>query len=142
MVWGQSGMLYRGYRHPQYSEGGIQTQFQTLELFDLKTDPGETRNIAARRKNITNKFMEKALEFYQEIVPPRFSTSQSVISVLDRREETGAVSGWCLAGLETTCSPPPSHLLSINLTNTLPSLLYGTMDREHPTYCLTKLEKL
>ena len=136
-------MLYRGYRHPQYSEGGIQTQFQTLELFDLKTDPGETKNIAARRKNITNKFMEKALEFYQEIVPPRFSTSQSVISVLDKREQAGAVSGWCRAGLETTCSlGVPSYLLSLNMTNTFISLLYGTMDRQHPTYCLTKLETL
>ena len=136
-------MLYRGYRHPQYSEGGIQTQFQTLELFDLKTDPGETKNIAARRKNITNKFMEKALEFYQEIVPPRFSTSQSVISVLDKREQAGAVSGWCRAGLETTCSPGvPSHLFPLNMTNTFISLLYGTMDRQHPTYCLTKLETL
>ena len=136
-------MLYRGYRHPQYSEGGIQTQFQTLELFDLKTDPGETKNIAARRKNITNKFMEKALEFYQEIVPPRFSTSQSVISVLDKREQAGAVSGWCRAGLETTCSPGvPLHLLPLNMTNTFISLLYGTMDRQHPTYCLTKLETL
>ena len=86
--------------------------------------------------------MEKALEFYREIVPPRFSTSQSVISVLDRREEAGAVSGWCRAGLETTCSPPPSHLLSVNLTNTFTSLLYGTMDRQLPTYCLTQLETL
>lgn len=135
-------MLYRGYRHPQYSEGGIQTQFQTLQLFDLKTDPGETRNIAARRKTITDKFIEKALEFYREVVPPRFSTSQSVISVLDRREEAGAVTGWCRAGLETSCSPPPSQLFSVNITDTLTSLLYGTLDREHPTFCLTKLQTI
>ena len=133
--------MYRGYRHPQYSEGGIQTQFQTLELFDLQTDPGETRNIAARRKTITDKFLEKALELYRELVPPRFSTSQSVISVLDRRELAGAVSGWCRAGLETSCSAPASSgLLSVNITHSLTSLLYGTMDRQHPTFCLTKLQ--
>ena len=142
LVWGQAGMLYRGYRHPQYSEGGIMTQFQTLELFDLQTDPGETRNIAARRKAITDKFLEKALELYRELVPPRFSTSQSVISVLDRREQAGAVSGWCRAGLETSCSSPSSSsgLLSVNITHSLTSLLYGTMDRQHPTFCLTKLQ--
>merc|ERR1719347_1924521 len=89
LVWGQSGMLYRGHRSPQYSQGGINTQFQSLELFDLLKDPGETKNIAGRREVITNKFIKKAKELYKDIVPPRFITSQSVIDVLDRREKTG-----------------------------------------------------
>ena len=87
LIWGQPGMLYRGYRPPQYSQGGVQTDFQTIQLFDLMTDPGETRNLAARRKVITNKFLEKARELYAGLVPPRFIVSQSVINVLDRGEE-------------------------------------------------------
>ena len=134
-------MLYRGYRQPQYTQGGIQTQFQTLQLFDLVADPGETRNLAAVRKTITNKLLEKARELYRDLVPPRFIRSQSVIDVLDQTEEAGAVTGWCRAGLETSCSPPPSQPLSLNLRDAVGSLLYGTLDRLQPRYCLTQLEQ-
>ena len=81
LIWGQSSMLHRGYRTPQYSQGGVNTEFQTLQLYDLKLDPGEKRNIATRRKHILQKFQRLALEFYNDIVPPRFGISQSTIQV-------------------------------------------------------------
>ena len=140
LIWGQPGMLYRGYRPPQYSQGGVQTDFQTIQLFDLMTDPGETRNLAARRTVITNKFLEKARELYAGLVPPRFIVSQSVINVLDRGEEEGAVTGWCRATLETVCSQPPTELVTTNLTHNIDVILYGTLDWQQPRYCLTKLE--
>ena len=82
LIWGQSSMLHRGYRTPQYSQGGVNTEFQTLQLYDLKLDPGEKRNIATRRKHILQKFQRLAMEFYSDIVPPRFGISQSTIQVI------------------------------------------------------------
>ena len=96
--------------------------------------------LAARRTVITNKFLEKARELYESLVPPRFIRSQSVIDVLDQTEEAGAVTGWCRAGLETSCSPPPSQPPSLKLRDAVGSLLYGTLDRQQPRYCLTQLE--
>ena len=74
-------MLHRGYRTPQYSNGGVKTEFQTLQLYDLKMDPGEKRNIAFNRKHILQKFQKLALKYYGDIVPPRFDVSQSPIKV-------------------------------------------------------------
>ena len=74
-------MIHRGYRKPQYSGAGVKTEFQTLELYDLKMDPRETRNIATNRKVIRQKFQRIALEYYKHIIPPRFDVSQSIIEV-------------------------------------------------------------
>ena len=74
-------MLHRGYRKPQYSKGGVKTEFQTLQLYDLKLDPGEKRNLAFRRKQILNKFQMQALKLYKDVMPPRFEVSQSIIQV-------------------------------------------------------------
>ena len=74
-------MLHRGYRKPQYSKGGVKTEFQTLKLYDLKLDPGEKRNLAFRRKQILNKFQMQALKLYKDVMPPRFEVSQSIIQV-------------------------------------------------------------
>ena len=74
-------MLHRGYRKPQYLNGGVKTEFQTLQLYDLIKDPGEKRNIAFRRKQILQKFQRIALKYYEDIVPPRFDVSQGTIQV-------------------------------------------------------------
>ena len=79
-------MLHRGYRKPQYSNGGVKTEFLTLQLYDLIKDPGEKTNIALRRNIILKKFQKLAMKFYEDIVPPRFSVSQSIIQVGDHFE--------------------------------------------------------
>ena len=52
LVWGQSSMLHRSYRKPQYSKAGVTTEFQSLQLYDLQEDPGETRNLAAENPKL------------------------------------------------------------------------------------------
>merc|ERR1711928_201750 len=84
LIWGQSSMLHRGYRKPQYSKAGVVTEFQSLQLYDLVKDPGEQRNLATQRRKIAQKFQRLALELYKDIVPPRFSVSPSTRQVVDR----------------------------------------------------------
>jgi len=140
LIWGQSSMLHRGYRTPQYSQGGVNTEFQTLQLYDLKLDPGEKRNIATRRKHILQKFQRLAMEFYNDIVPPRFGISQSTIQVLDTRSESGGVTGWCRAGQKTTCTKGMQEtLVNYDINTTLVELFHGTVDRDNPILCITDL---
>ena len=74
---------------------------QSLQLYDLVKDPGEVRNtplvstwsktfiniwhqqrnVATRRRKVTQKFQRLALQLYEGIVPPRFSVSQSTRQV-------------------------------------------------------------
>jgi len=141
LIWGQSSMLHRGYRKPQYSNGGVKTEFQTLQLYDLKMDPGEKRNIAFRRKHILQKFQRLALEFYKDIVPPRFGISQSTIQVLEKTSDGGGLTGWCRAGKKTTCHKMVEPLVPYDINTTLVELFHGTVDRDNPILCTTDLEE-
>lgn len=140
LIWGQSSMLHRGYRPPQYSNGGVKTEFQTLQLFDLKMDPGEKRNIAFHRKHILQKFQRLALKYYGDIVPPRFDVSQSPIKVLDKSATSGGVTGWCRAGQKTVCTKPVHPVVQYDINRTMVELFHGTVDRDNPILCKTELE--
>jgi hypothetical protein len=57
---------------------------QSLELYDLLHDPGEARNLATRRRAVTQKLQRRALLLYRDIVPPHFTVSQSTRQVEGR----------------------------------------------------------
>jgi len=139
LIWGQSSMLHRGYRKPQYSNGGVKTEFLTLQLYDLIKDPGEKTNIALRRNIILKKFQKLAMKFYEDIVPPRFSVSQSIIQVLDKQANSGGLAGWCRAGKETNCTRDVPTLVEYDTHTTVVQLFHGTVQRDKPILCTTNL---
>ena len=56
---------------------------QSLQLYDLVSDPGETRNLARQRRAVTQKLQRMAEQLYRQIVPPRLTVSQSTRQVLE-----------------------------------------------------------
>jgi len=140
LVWGQSSMLHRNYRKPQYSKAGVTTEFQGLELYDLQEDPGETRNLATRRRALTQKLQRLALELYKGIVPPRFTVSQSTRQVLDRGSPGRGVTGWCRAALSTSCTSLHKDTVDYRVNSSLVQLHFGTLDSgARPLLCTTLL---
>jgi len=140
LIWGQSSMLHRGYRKPQYSKAGVVTEFQSLQLYDLVKDPGEQRNVATRRRKVTQKFQRLALQLYEGIVPPRFSVSQSTRQVVDRQAVGRGVTGWCRAARQTSCHPIQQASVEYRLNSSLVQVHYGTLDSgEKPLVCTTAM---
>ena len=59
-------MLYRSYR-----KNAERAKKEHLELYDLKTDPRETKNIADKQKDIVENLKKFAVSNYEELVPPK-----------------------------------------------------------------------
>ena len=50
-----------------------------LELYDLKTDPRETKNIADKQKDIVENLKKFAVSNYKELVPPKIGLQSMFI---------------------------------------------------------------
>ena len=74
LVWGQTKMLHRSYRDAK-SEGGLVVDEQVMELYNLDKDPRETNNMAFYRMDMVLKLKSLALNYYRDVIPPRFITN-------------------------------------------------------------------
>jgi len=139
LIWGQPGMLKRGHHNPGNSNGPLENEMQTLEMYDLEDDPGETINLALRRSSIKERLQQKVLELYPSMVPPIFQ-SGPVPSEVDTIITLGRVYKWCRAVKATTCNSPSQGLVQYNLNNTLIQIFRGTL--QHTSFiCNTQLEQ-
>ena len=77
LIWGQSSMLHRSYR-----KNDKRANMERLELYDLKTDPRETENIAEVHKDIVENLKKFAMSNYKDLIPPKIGLqSMFIVSV-------------------------------------------------------------
>ena len=96
LVWGQPKMLHRSYREAK-GKGGLVVDQQVLELYNLEKDPREIHNIVNIRLDILLRLKTLALNYYRDLIPPRFMGLQTTNQVLDAKSDFGGLSGWCRA---------------------------------------------
>ena len=77
LIWGQASMLHRSYR-----KNAKRAKTENVELYDLKTDPGETRNIADKLTHTVETLKKFAMSKYKELVPPKVGLqSMFIVSI-------------------------------------------------------------
>ena len=82
LIFGQTGMLHRGNRQDKKGKKcDLDRDVQTVQLYDLVADPGETNNIAVDRQDVVDEMVEMVTELYRDVVPPRFQGLQTVHQV-------------------------------------------------------------
>ena len=104
LVWGQPKMLHRSYRDAK-GKGGLVVDQQVLELYNLEKDPREIHNIANIRIDMVLRLKALALNYYRDLIPPRFMGLQTTNQVLDAKSDFGGLSGWCRVFVSTYCGP-------------------------------------
>jgi len=142
LVWGQAKMLHRSYRDAK-SNGGLVVDQQVLELYNLEKDPRETNNLAVYRMDMVLRLKSLALNYYRDMIPPRFMGLQTTNKVLDKEADFGGLSGWCRAVVSTHCGPLGRKRSYRDLGDSdMAGLFYGTVPgrTENTSFCVSILE--
>ena len=77
--------VYLVFFHWLKTEGGISLDASTLELYNLRLDPGETENLAGSNPALVTRLQNQGRELVDQIIPPRFMGLQTTEQV-NRRE--------------------------------------------------------
>ena len=74
LIWGRKSMLSRNYRKIRN-----RVPEETLELYNLETDPGETTNIASSYPQVVADLKQFGLSNYEQMIPPAMGLHTWVI---------------------------------------------------------------
>ena len=74
LIWGRKSMLSRNYRKIRN-----RVPEETLELYNLETDPGETTNIASSYPQVVADLKQFGLSNYEKMIPPAMGLHTWVI---------------------------------------------------------------
>ena len=116
---------------------------QVLELYNLDKDPREATNIASYRMDVVLRLKSLALNYYRDMIPPRFMGLQTTNQVLDSKSDFGGLSGWCRAVVSTSCGPLDRRSFFRDLSSSdMSGLYYGTVPGilDKRTFCVSTLE--
>jgi len=139
LIWGQASALHRSYREAKES-GGISNDGDVVtELYNLRSDPGETINIAETRPAMVDRLKEQTMRFVKDIVPPRFMGLQTTLQVIDPDLEGGGLTGWCLGVEKTECTSDLSKV-SLSFDSRKMFEFYAGSLRNESLVCTSYLE--
>jgi len=137
LIWGQPSSLHRSYRHAK-EQGGLVLETQGVELYNLKTDPRESENLASSRPDLVLRLQNLIWGLLGEAIPPRFMGLQTTQQVIAPDAKNGALTGWCRGVLYTQCDLeyPANNQFS---SRSMLEVFYGTLNPK-PLFCTTYFE--